>query len=65
MKMNFDLFEDEMENLSNDFMRRMKDDKKKVMKMKKDFKEKTKNKVVNEKKKLYNFVNKEYEVELT
>ncbi|MGL5175352.1 MAG: hypothetical protein ACRC7F_03215 [Cetobacterium sp.] len=51
-RMNFDQFEDdEMDYIPKEFGRGgTKEDKKKVLKMKKDFKEKSKNRVVNDKK---------------
>ncbi|MDX8336841.1 MULTISPECIES: hypothetical protein [Cetobacterium] len=57
-RMNFDQFEEEMNYIPKEFTRGgNKEDKKKIPKMKKDFKEKTKTRVVNDKKKLYEFIN--------
>lgn len=61
-RMNFDQFEDdEMDYIPREFTRggSKEDNKKKIPKMKKDFKEKTKTRVVNDKKKLYEFINDE------
>ncbi|MCQ8211065.1 hypothetical protein NON08_00570 [Cetobacterium somerae] len=58
-RMNFDQFEDdEMNYIPREFTKggSKEDSKKKIPKMKKEFKEKTKTKVVNDKKKLYEFI---------
>lgn len=58
-RMNFDQFEDdEMNYIPREFTRGgTKGDKKKIPKMKKETKEKIRTKVVNDKKKLYEFMN--------
>ncbi|MHA4989226.1 hypothetical protein [Cetobacterium somerae] len=60
-RMNFDQFEDdEMNYIPREFTKcGTKEDKKKIPKMKKEAKEKIKTKVVNDKKKLYEFINDE------
>lgn len=60
-RMNFDQFEDdEMNYIPREFTKcETKEDKKKIPKMKKEVKEKIKTKVVNDKKKLYEFINDE------
>lgn len=60
-RMNFDQFEDdEMNYIPREFVKYgIKEDKKKIPKMKKEVKEKIKTKVVNDKKKLYEFINNE------
>lgn len=60
-RMNFDQFEDdEMNYIPREFTKYgTKEDKKKIPKMKKEVKEKIKTKVVNDKKKLYEFINNE------
>ena len=57
-RMNFDQFEDdEMDYIPREFRREEgKEDKKKVLKMKKDFKEKSKNKMLNDKKRFNEFM---------
>ena len=57
-RMNFNQFEDdEMGYIPREFRREEgKEDKKKVLKMKKDFKEKSKNKMLNDKKRFNEFM---------
>ncbi|MGL4358606.1 hypothetical protein [Cetobacterium sp.] len=57
-RMNFNQFEDdEMDYIPREFRREEgKEDKKKVLKMKKDFKEKSKNKMLNDKKRFNEFM---------
>lgn len=60
-RMNFDQFEDdEINYISREFVKGgSREKKKKIPKMKKEVKEKIKTKVVNDKKKLYEFINDE------
>ncbi|WP_297596201.1 hypothetical protein [uncultured Cetobacterium sp.] len=64
-RMKFDQFdENEMDFATKGFVRGEKENRKKIPKMRKDFKEKEKEKVLNDKKKFYDFMTQDVDIEM-
>ncbi|MEG0069690.1 hypothetical protein [Cetobacterium sp.] len=64
-RMKFDQFdENEMDYVAREFTRGGKDSRKKIPKMRKDFQEKEKPKMFNDKKKTYDFILKDKDIEM-